>query len=1331
MTIARVAVHFNSVCDRFSPYDTTFSIAHSKELKDTKLSAACSLHTASGSTSSSTSSLRRRRLMEIAEEEEEEQREKKRQSTVNEEDRPRTPGPDDPKSPTSPPVTLNSDLATSLAASKFAATTEPPSFIGVPRPSSPAKSFDDAARRKSAYPTRQDLYGSSAYAYAKPKVKLGPRPSLDVGGRPRTSAGTDHFRPVATLPTRLKLSAKGSKKGKPQDKPADQPESPTIEEEGAERLQFALLNAPISEDLVTQPDVELIRPHTSGGGRPSFIALTSNVPTLPPPPTKRNTMTPEKARLMKAMKLREMKKMASSQPPTTAAAATAAPEAASEPNTPEVSVESKEEAVDQQATGDQEELAVKSDARLSMSNADSGVGLDIPNDHISVDTRIESHPASPVPSSSDNGESTKASSVSETTDETVHPNHEHKDSQATVDGFEDRDEPESDSAARPASDEPQVPDQDQTSDEAQAADNIETPIEVPATDEIEAPDESQSTDKVKTPDESQFTDDIENPTPETIQDEKEDVADQTEAVTGEDETTILAEEEPTVVQSPAVPISKFAKSPTVQVNEAEVADDTAQPDPTTGTDSETLLGETARDELPVSPRFEIPLSRFSTLDVKRSSRAVSSSAPSVAAQESEHKEDAAPIITQDNKSVKDTDASETASIQSRRSKRKTLVDPIRTDLPDKEAAHSEANLSDDDDLMEELQSATLQHAQPIMVAKSPMNTVFPGLPKRSATDLEQSNTALRSSRAVSNPIRASTLTPAEGATGGAARTVSTGAAFLPKITEPQPSPSAELRPKTPKLGSSISQRIKALEMRSGGSASGDSAPKERTTSSFFSVRKTSVRAASRSPSVAERADSIKRGTTPSPPESRESSPETARLTRGERSGSMASRLSVFEGGNAPRGRPESIQVTARIVRDPSQPFPKVPELKADAADYGPLALRQSPLVVDHQKATQVAVPPTDPTSTTPAPAQPEQKPQVERKPSLLQRRLSKERRSQSQDRVTENTNNEFRDETGPVNRPRRRSSLTVVKDFIKDRRDSLLSGKFPSTDNLNLHLSPSPGGLASPAVLTPSRSPSRPPSVHHNSLFPRRLSIGSRRSSIDQKSPLLPAAGPSTSPLSPSLMTEASGESDGDEHKRSGSGSSAGTTSPNAGGKGSRATRFMRRLSSSLGSGRKNVTPSISPTVAEENDAEVAAQSGGSVPPSSSGGHAAPSIVSYMGDVNVQFPDNLLWKRRTMCLDSQGFLILSASQGVSPTAPMAAVGMTTRDKHLQAGVIKRYHLSDFRSPYTPEMEAQELPNSVVLDFVDGSGLQIACEDRAGQLNILHSELQLFLLTQSR
>jgi hypothetical protein len=97
-----------------------------------------------------------------------------------------------------------------------------------------------------------------------------------------------------------------------------------------------------------------------------------------------------------------------------------------------------------------------------------------------------------------------------------------------------------------------------------------------------------------------------------------------------------------------------------------------------------------------------------------------------------------------------------------------------------------------------------------------------------------------------------------------------------------------------------------------------------------------------------------------------------------------------------------------------------------------------------------------------------------------------------------------------------------------------------------------------------------------------------------------------------------------------------------------------------------------------------------------------------MGDVNVQFPDNLLWKRRNLCLDAAGYILLSVS----------AQQQTTRAGAVQG--TKRYHLSDFRRPYAPDVEVQELPNSVVLDFMEGSGLQFACEDRVGQANVLHS-----------
>lgn len=94
--------------------------------------------------------------------------------------------------------------------------------------------------------------------------------------------------------------------------------------------------------------------------------------------------------------------------------------------------------------------------------------------------------------------------------------------------------------------------------------------------------------------------------------------------------------------------------------------------------------------------------------------------------------------------------------------------------------------------------------------------------------------------------------------------------------------------------------------------------------------------------------------------------------------------------------------------------------------------------------------------------------------------------------------------------------------------------------------------------------------------------------------------------------------------------------------------------------------------------------------------------------MNVQFPDTLLWKRRYLQLDSQGYVVLSASQSSHGASAAAAV-------------TKRYHMSDLKMPFVPDIEEQEMPNSVTLDFVQGGGLQFACEDRAAQGHVLHCE----------
>ena len=56
---------------------------------------------------------------------------------------------------------------------------------------------------------------------------------------------------------------------------------------------------------------------------------------------------------------------------------------------------------------------------------------------------------------------------------------------------------------------------------------------------------------------------------------------------------------------------------------------------------------------------------------------------------------------------------------------------------------------------------------------------------------------------------------------------------------------------------------------------------------------------------------------------------------------------------------------------------------------------------------------------------------------------------------------------------------------------------------------------------------------------------------------------------------------------------------------------------------------------------------------------------------------------------------------------------------VQRAAVKKYHLSEIRIPYAPDLDRQELPHSVVLDFVDGTTLQAACEDAMTHRQVLH------------
>lgn len=1192
---ARVTVHFSAVQERFAPIDTEFSIAHSKELKDSTLSAACSLHTASGSTSSSTSSLRRRRLMEIAEEEEET---RKRQSIVVEE-RPTAPDPMPENITTSasaPPLPLS--LSTIKSSNLD---TEPPP------PRSPTRASMDGPplSRKSTSSARPDIhsYGSHG-SQGRPKVKLAPRPSFDVAGnkRPQSSSAASHYRPVSTLPVGLKIfSSKSPRKHPPNDPPS---------------MTIAPPPAPDS------PHSAPSRPHTSGGNglatpSPSIAVRPASIAPKTP------TMTPEKARLMKALELR--KKQMSSPPANVEPLSPSSSEGLTSPNGPSKDVQDTLAMLNDMAKKDDSGIAFDAKSTLKTDESDA--------------TRSDSYPVSPV-GPSERAESTKASSVSESTDETI------QESKREIADQEARETPpQVDSGETEAT--AAVVSQDEEASTAKTEEDYtllptvyEHPLSgSPMEGASEMPQESEHPTPIIAPAE------VGALVPETREAVIADAS-----ITTEPAKAITIEiEEATPVAIPSEPVvekAENAPAPISPVMEDQIPRSKfAQPEikiPQEEAKPELSPQETPDSESPTQSKtkeLKIPRSKFSMQNIKVNddtpevpSEPLHPAATTTMSQKSPI-ESTFSVDSKRSYTEEDKENNGRASPKKRKT-RKGAIEPIRTDfdVADISGHNTDVHLSSDDDLMDELDSAVVQEAKPISVSRSPISATFPqpSIPKK------RDSWRNKISRVTSNPIAnlesASFLgIPKKTET---SRSVSTSAAFLNQNNQDYGKPLA----KKVNVGSGISQRIKALEKLSSSPGAADpSAISAPSAPAFFSVKK----ARGTSPSIADRANSLNRNT-PTPTglkdPSRESSPETFQIR--DRSESLKSRKSLFESPSFSRNpntettrpRVESISVTARIIRDPAQPFPTAPT--KDPSEYARLDLKQSPLVINHKQSD--AMPPIP-------------------KETIQERRQSRERRLSSSSNATNTTTT------------KRRSSITIVKDLINEGRSSFSerrkSGEFMKS-------------VSSPSVRSP-----RPPSAHTSpagAAFKRSSSRSSRHSN-DGRTPDV---------LSPP-PTAQSNSSASDEQEK----------------KGSRGSRLLHRMSNSFSSGRKAISHAMSPTVREDPEPVIDLQS------SSSRVSLATSTPSLeIGDVNVQFPDTLLWKRRSMLIDSSGFLILSAA--LATTVKGKPPGATTR----------KLHFSEFRAPSIPDADMQELPNSVVLEFVEASagGLQIACEDRQGQARILEA-----------
>ena len=328
---ARVHVQFQSVVEKLSPHDTIFPFAQSADLRDSALSSACSLHTATASIKSSNDSLPQKGLAEITEDASE-----SRADTVEGSLRYGgvKKGEEHVESAQDWPEKVNGSTSVDRTHHRSTSTTTQNSFRSrttsntdkplPPPPEDHARddmspgpildygdfntrpSMDGRFSSNSTRPSTKDLY--DAYGYKK-KMKMGPRPSTDSVGPP-DSSGTrlNDFRPVSTLPAGLRMPSRKAVPARPtsrqaQTSPPNQTSTPVKPNPPARANSSEKLTP---KKAPTAPVAPIHIPDRK-------VSTQSNglrTPRMPEPGSPK--MTPEKQRLMKALQLRQKQMAAQS-----------------------------------------------------------------------------------------------------------------------------------------------------------------------------------------------------------------------------------------------------------------------------------------------------------------------------------------------------------------------------------------------------------------------------------------------------------------------------------------------------------------------------------------------------------------------------------------------------------------------------------------------------------------------------------------------------------------------------------------------------------------------------------------------------------------------------------------------------------------------------------------------------------------------------------------------------------------------------------------------------------------------------------------------------------
>ncbi len=252
----------------------------------------------------------------------------------------------------------------------------------------------------------------------------------------------------------------------------------------------------------------------------------------------------------------------------------------------------------------------------------------------------------------------------------------------------------------------------------------------------------------------------------------------------------------------------------------------------------------------------------------------------------------------------------------RRTRRHGLINPIkRVSTPD----YSDDHFLSDDSFMEELKSATVQEAKPISVSKSPIMPVFPqtrSVSESKSTDelrpVSAGSRLFRPKRHDDQPMMPKLPDLFSARSASASYAPLHGAQLSPPISK--------------KLGvsSGISQRIKALEQLSSrptSPASQLSSPPtaSASTSDPTNRRKTSFRASQAAAAAIAKASD-------QPPRQRSPLPFSPMPHSNDRSRDNAddSVVRIDVATKPGKTRPESISVTARIIRGSKNKVPEIP-----------------------------------------------------------------------------------------------------------------------------------------------------------------------------------------------------------------------------------------------------------------------------------------------------------------------------------------------------------------------------------------------------------------------